>query len=172
MTRPLTGLVDRIIEREGGATLTEDPSDAGGLTKFGISQRAYPSLNIRSLTLDQARTIYLRDYFIAPGINQLPPEWHEQVFDAAVNHGPATAIKFLQRTCEAEVDGHLGPETVAKARQATGASAQLRYTEERLLFYLKLIVRKPTQLRFARGWIRRALHVLSLCLTSPSSTNS
>ncbi|HHV62978.1 MAG TPA: hypothetical protein GXX51_10120 [Firmicutes bacterium] len=47
------------MTHEGG--LPEDPRDPGGITKFGISLRSYPSLGadgIRNLTHDQAIAIY------------------------------------------------------------------------------------------------------------------
>ena len=39
-----------VIGHEGG--LVDHPADPGGLTKYGISKRAYPNLDIRNLTLD------------------------------------------------------------------------------------------------------------------------
>ena len=42
-----------IIESEGGERITDDPRDPGGLTKYGISQRAYPRLDIERLTRDE-----------------------------------------------------------------------------------------------------------------------
>lgn len=37
--------------------------DAGGLTRFGISSKAYPELNIEKLTLEAAQEIYKKDYW-------------------------------------------------------------------------------------------------------------
>ena len=53
-----------LIGEEGG--YVNDPADPGGETKFGISKRAYPQLDIKSLTLDQAKAIYRRDYWASP----------------------------------------------------------------------------------------------------------
>ena len=33
-------IIPMIIAAEGGAKVTKDPADPGGLTKYGISQRA------------------------------------------------------------------------------------------------------------------------------------
>jgi len=41
-----------VIGAEGG--YSNDPKDRGGETKYGISKRAYPYLDIPSLTLDNA----------------------------------------------------------------------------------------------------------------------
>ena len=44
--------IDPILAEEGG--LSNHPDDPGGLTKYGISQRSYPTLNIATLTLANA----------------------------------------------------------------------------------------------------------------------
>lgn len=49
------------IDHEGGCV--NHPEDPGGETKFGITKRSYPHLNIRDLTLDDARAIYRRDFW-------------------------------------------------------------------------------------------------------------
>jgi len=41
-----------ILQHEGG--YVNDPNDAGGATKYGISQRTYPNLDIANLTVAQA----------------------------------------------------------------------------------------------------------------------
>jgi Glycosyl hydrolase 108 len=41
----------------------EITKDAGGFTKFGISSNAYPNVNMKALTLEQAKHIYLMDYW-------------------------------------------------------------------------------------------------------------
>ena len=50
-------IIERVIESEGGSRITKDPSDAGGTTKYGISQRAYPDLDIESLTERDAKEV-------------------------------------------------------------------------------------------------------------------
>ena len=47
---------DRLISHEGG--YVNDPLDPGGETKFGISKRSYPTLDIAALTREDARAIY------------------------------------------------------------------------------------------------------------------
>ena len=42
--------ITAILTEEGG--LVNHSRDPGGLTKYGISQRSYPNLDIQSLTLD------------------------------------------------------------------------------------------------------------------------
>ena len=53
--------VEKVLKFEG--VLSNDKYDAGGLTKYGISKRMYPSLDIANLTQEQAVAIYKRDYW-------------------------------------------------------------------------------------------------------------
>jgi lysozyme family protein len=86
------------LQREGG--YVNDPDDPGGETNYGLSKRAYPDLDIRNLTLEQAAQIYRRDYWDAPGFGRLAevaPWVAIRLFDLGVNCGPVTAGKMLQR---------------------------------------------------------------------------
>jgi lysozyme family protein len=46
---------------EGG--LSQDPDDPGGTTKYGISARAHPEVDVRNLTLEDAKEIYRKEYW-------------------------------------------------------------------------------------------------------------
>lgn len=76
-----------VVSAEGG--YVNDPLDPGGETKFGISKRRYPQEDIKNLTLERARALYLRDYWKAQGCDAM--EWGKAllVFDCAVNGGHA-----------------------------------------------------------------------------------
>ena len=43
---------------------TKDP---GGETKFGVTKRTYPLENIKAMTLERAKVLYLRDCWGPPG---------------------------------------------------------------------------------------------------------
>lgn len=76
-----------VVGIEGG--YVNDPQDPGGETKFGLSKRANPDLDIANLTLEQAKARYLEKYWKGRGCDKLP--WTEAllVFDASVNGGNA-----------------------------------------------------------------------------------
>lgn len=76
-----------VIGVEGG--YTNNPADPGGETKFGISKRRYPDLDIKNLTIDQAKVLYKRDYWDEHDLDARP--WCESllVFDTSVNGGNA-----------------------------------------------------------------------------------
>ena len=84
---------DRLIGHEGG--YVNDSADPGGETKFGISKRSYPNVDIKNLTREQAKTIYLRDFWQPLG-EDAHPAVKFQAFDFAVNSGIQTAVRKLQ----------------------------------------------------------------------------
>lgn len=140
----------RTIGHEGG--YVDHPSDPGGRTKFGISQRAYPSIDIASLTIEQARAIYERDYWLAASCDKMPERIGIELFDAAVNHGVRPAVRMLQRALGVADDGVVGPVTIAAAHAVTDLSGLLmRFHGHRLLLQADL----PTWPAFGRGWARR-----------------
>lgn len=93
--------------------------DNGGPTKYGISQNAYPQLDIANLTLQQAQGIYKRDYWDRLGLDQIPNKYvAAEIFDTAVNTGTARATFIAQAACnylgkKISKDGNFGPQTVA-----------------------------------------------------------
>ncbi len=87
-----------LLKWEGG--YSDNPKDPGGTTKYGISQRAYPELNIKALTKKQAKEIYKRDYWLKAKCDELPFPIDMIVFDTAVNCGVRKAIQILElATC-------------------------------------------------------------------------
>ena len=138
-----------LIGHEGG--YVNHPDDPGGETKYGISKRSYPGLDIASLTLDDAKAIYRADYWDRVRGDELPDSITFQMFDAAVNHGHRNAIRILQAAVGANVDGILGPETIAKTWRTNAVLLAIRFNAARLDFYTTL----PTWATFGRGWTRR-----------------
>lgn len=138
-----------VIGHEGG--YSNHSKDPGGETKYGISKRAYPSVDIRNLTLDHAKEIYRRDYWDKLRLDELPDAIRFDLFDAAVNSGVKTAIKFLQKACEVIPDGIMGPQTVSAANSMNADKLDKRLSGQRLLYLVSLST-FPT---FGRGWVTR-----------------
>ena len=126
-----TTAIRNVIGREGG--LVDNPADRGGLTKYGISQSAYPKLDIASLTADQAAAIYKRDYWDAIKADQLDPAIREMAFDAAVNQG----VNWTKTALE-------------QAKGDPNVFLQLR--EQR---YRQIAAANPSQQQFLAGWLNR-----------------
>ena len=138
-----------VLRHEGG--LVNDPRDPGGLTNWGISQRAYPDVDIANLTPGGAGEIYRRDYWDQIKGDQLPDALSICLFDAAVNMGCDKAIRLLQKAVGVAVDGVLGVNTIRAATRLPDAVA--RFSAERALAY--------TGIRgfdiYGKGWLRRTI---------------
>jgi len=104
---------DKLLGHEGGYVF--NPADPGGETKWGISKRSYPNLDIKNLTVEDAKRIYWRDYWLRCGCEDLPRGLAFDVFDAAVNSGANQAARWLQTALGVRADGVIGPDTKAAA---------------------------------------------------------
>ncbi len=140
---------DRLIGHEGG--YVNDRRDPGGETKYGISKRSYPTVDIAGLSLEHAKTIYKRDYWDRMGCDDLQAALRFHLFDAAVNSGPGNAARWLQKTVGVAQDGVIGPITLRATAQCEAASLVARYCGVRLEFMASL----STWQTFGRGWARR-----------------
>jgi lysozyme family protein len=79
--------------------------DRGGLTKYGISSKYYPDLDIANLSLETAVSIYHKDYWLEVGCSHYPDPLAIVMFDTAVNCGVSSTARWLQTTlgeCGAE----------------------------------------------------------------------
>ena len=140
---------EKLIGHEGG--YTPGKGDPGGETKFGVSKRSYPALEISSLTLDDAKAIYMRDFWTPAGCDSVPTSIAFDLFDMAVNSGVSRAVKTLQRVAGTAEDGKIGPVTLAEVAQLDPVRAVARFNGVRLSFMVSLDV-WPT---FSRGWALR-----------------
>lgn len=152
-----------VVGREG--IYDDDPEDDGNWTggrqgqgelkgtKYGISAAAYPSLNIKALSLDAAKVIYRNDYWDKAGCSLLDPRVGFCVFDCAVNQGVGRAIRCLQRAAGVNDDGKIGPHTREAIARLDPTTAVEYFQAERILEYA-LAARWD---RFKRGWMRRVI---------------
>lgn len=145
--------LDWLLPWEGG--YVDDPDDLGGETKYGISKRAYPHLDIANLTSDQAGRIYHRDYWKAARCDQLPAGVAHMVFDAAVNHGAFRAQQLLQELVGTKVDGIIGPKSLAAVGGFSPSHLIARYGVRRARLYGRICRNNPTQFKFYEGWMNR-----------------
>jgi len=157
-----------LIGHEGG--FTQNPKDAGNWTggkvgvgvnkgtKYGIASNSYPNLDIKNLTLAQAKAIYKRDYWDKVKGDQLPSNLAFHVFDMAVNSGVSRAIKLLQKTVETTEDGIIGQKTLNAANLMNVNKSIQIYNANRLQFYTSL----KDFSTFGKGWTNRVANNLKL----------
>jgi lysozyme family protein len=182
----VTDIANEIIAREGG--YVNDPDDPGGATNYGVTIHTMRRLgldldgngrvdarDVRALSREQARDIFIEHYFNRPRIAELPDTVQPSVFDMYVNAG-GNAVKILQRLLgqmgqKVSVDGALGPQTIAAAHvaqaKAPGHFADA-YGIERRNYYYRLADARPASRKYARrrdggkgGWIKRAEEFIS-----------
>lgn len=149
----------RLMKYEG--VYSDDPDDAGGETKYGISQKAYPNINIKELRLEDAKLIYLRDYYVPMKISYIvDDELAWQVFDFGVNAGAGRSVKMLQNLVGAFPDGSIGKKTLAKIDEYYGGyPLWVNFVGERVKYYVYLTIKRPKNKKFKRGWLIRALEL-------------
>ena len=150
-------MIDKIISREGGAKITNDPTDPGGVTKYGISSKSHPGLDVANLTYEQAKDLYIKEYFVAPHLQLLPTALQEPVMDFGVHSGVMTAIRFLQKLCGVKQDGVIGDETLKSLAALSVADVVTAYRRERILFLAKQVVDAPPKAKYLVGWLNRVL---------------
>lgn len=142
-----------ILKHEGG--YVNNPKDPGGETKYGISKRAFPGLNIKELTVEDASAIYYHNYWIKLNLTNIKNEELKlHIFDMAVNAGIKTAIKLLQSIVGTTQDGVLGPRNEAKIGLYEGDIVE-EYKKARINYYNTLVKNKPQLQVFIKGWINR-----------------
>lgn len=152
-------IIDHVLESEGG--YVNDKHDAGGETNLGISKKAYPNLDIKNLSVDQAKQIYYEDYWVKSKAEQLPNQLREVYFDMVVNFGRRGATRVLQKACNGKntykikEDGLVGTATIGACKNLEPD----RLRAYRVLKFAKIVIRKPSQEKFWFGWFRRAVKV-------------
>ncbi len=151
-----------VLKMEGD--YTNDSADPGGETKFGISQKAYPALDIKNLTVDQAKEIYKKDYWEVCHCDELPKEFAISTFDMAVNQGTGKAKRLLQISLGVEVDGIIGQKTIAAAFKADISKVK-RFLAMRIAEYIKTILENPSLNTFAVNWSYRVISLSQIILS-------
>lgn len=86
--------LNKVLQSEGG--YSNDPNDPGGETNLGISKRAYPNVDIKSLTPETVAPIYKRDYWDRVAGDNLPSPLNYVAFDCAVNQGVGEAAILMR----------------------------------------------------------------------------
>ncbi len=157
-----------LLASEGGND--DDPSDHGGRTSRGITQREYDAwrsekrlfkLDVWKASDQDVGDIYYSEYW-QPWCDLIPVGTDYMFFDMCVNAGPSRAIILGQRALGVTADGRVGAVTRTAFRAAMTAPRDLakKYAEEKESFYRSL-----HQPKFLRGWLIRNKRVLGEALT-------
>jgi hypothetical protein len=122
-----------VVALEGGDKVVVD---SGGVTKYGISSRAHPTVDVRNLTLEQAKEIYRTEYWEETGCDGEGWPMNLVIFDCAVNQG------------------------VGEAKRV--AAEALDYVEAlfmRVVKYSDVAEKNHSLRQYFRGWIGRVVEI-------------
>lgn len=126
------------LKWEGGYVC--DSNDPGGETKWGISKRSYPDLDIRNLTPEKAAELYANDYWLPSGADGQQFPFCTAIFDTAVNCGVGRAASWLK------------------------SSPDVRsFIACRVDYYAGLAKKNPALQKFMRGWLNRVNDLKKFC---------
>lgn len=157
---------------EVGPTKDGSTVDTGGHTRWGISARAFPEVDIASLTVGGAAALYHSQYWHPLGLDDLR-SWRvaAKVFDIVVNLGPrqeggrltvGAGPKVAQRALahvgrDVVVDGLFGPKTRAALNDLPQLEALNALCVEQSRHYSRLALRDGAKYgRYEGGWLARA----------------
>ena len=149
-----SSVIEMVLHHECG--YVNHPSDPGGETRYGISKRAYPEIDIANLTEEDAEEIYFKEYWSKIKGEDLPSGVACAVMDYGVNSGVSRASKALQRACGIEKgDGIIGPHSLA-AVWATVKNEGEKYVIDEVTNLRREFIRSlSTYETFGKGWERR-----------------
>lgn len=132
-------IIAKILQHEGG--YVNDPDDLGGETKYGISKRSFPNVDIKNLTRQQAIEIYRKEYYEPLGIaNFKNINLALNYMDMAVNAGKVNAKKLLDQANTIKI--------------ATGGNIVDIYKSLRVDYYTKVAALRNNK-KFLAGWLNR-----------------
>ena len=152
-------IVSEILKHEGG--YVNHPADKGGPTKYGITQKTYPKLDIENLTKEQAADIYYRDWYLPLRCNEIADERVAlKLLDMAINFGASKAVRLFQQSLierghAIQATGRINAETVAAANKANPEKLLEVIRRRQADRYRAIIAADPSQAVFERGWMNR-----------------
>lgn len=131
-----------VVGLEGNES--NDPHDFGGHTKYGISQKSHPHVDIANLTLTEAKNIYRGEYWDNFRCDDLDYPVDIYMFDIAVNHrfdfakSVFEGIKCISDNCE----------------------KRIYMIRRRIKEYNRIAEQYESQRKFHRGWINRVSRLI------------
>ena len=152
-------IIDDVFKKEGG--YVNAPKDPGGETKYGISKKAFPNVDIKSLTKEDAKKIYMDNYWKPSKAESIPEKLRHIYFDMCVNFGIRGAGRVLQRACNGknkdkiEVDGKVGKQTINACKNLEVD----RLRSYRVLRFGQIVYKNKVMEKFWYGWYKRAMEV-------------
>lgn len=150
--------VELVLSNEGG--YVHNLADSGGETAFGISKRSYPSIDPKTLTIEQAKAIYKRDFWHPLYAELRSQEVANKLMDMSVNFGQGNSTIIVQKAlrglgCAIKQDGVFGRNTLAIVNQTDAQTLLTAIRKHQAMRYVAIVQKNPSQIAFLEGWLRR-----------------
>lgn len=153
--------INLVLSDEGG--YVNDKQDRGGETKYGISKKSHPNVDIAFLTRDQAKDIYRKEFWEKGNYDKIQDlALATKVFDIAVNVGVHEANLLLQRALRAsgrkdiKEDGVIGDIVLSAVNSSNPPILIAAFRSETAGYYRKIVGVRKAQQKFLHGWLNRA----------------
>ena len=151
-----------VLESEGG--YTNNPSDLGGATNYGITKSAWQNYlqrqvsddDIKNLSVNVAFNFYKKRYWDICECDYLPSGIDYCVFDFAVNSGCGRSAKFLQKILGVVCDGIIGNQTILACNNAKDKKIIIGAICAKRIEFLRAL---KTYSIFGKGWADRVQKV-------------
>jgi lysozyme family protein len=157
MTKNFRDCLELVLKAEGG--FVNHRQDPGGMTNLGVTKRVWEDWvghevdekAMRALTPAIVAPMYEMKYWRTSYCEKLPRGLDLLVFSMAVNAGAGRSVKLLQDAIGVVADGVIGPNTMAKIKEANAETLIDKFSEARIAFYKGL----KTFPVFGKGWLSR-----------------
>ena len=148
--------IKKTLESEGD--YSNNPSDSGKETRFGISKKAYPYEDISSLTIERAKELYKRDYWDkVAGDRIISQAIAESILDFSINAGISTSISLAQRVVKTTADGIIGQNTIAAINAMAPEYFLNCFAVLKVKRYISITESNSKNREFFFGWIKRTV---------------
>lgn len=165
-----------LIEKGEGSAYTDDPDDAGGPTKFGVTQKSYSQFlgfevtpeMMQALTVDDARPFYRNQYWAPLNCSRMKdPGIAIAVFDCGVLYGLVQTGVMVQQALNLtggllRTDGVIGDRTLDLLNKVSRVTLLVNLERFVLLRIDHLVKTHPRNEKFRAGWENRARRLLTL----------
>jgi uncharacterized protein (TIGR02594 family) len=170
---PFEVALEAILPLEGG--YTNHPRDPGGPTNKGITLAEYATFlgerrtkdseagliaKLKAIPDEHVRAIYRRSYWEPAQCPEVPLPIAVFLMDTAVLHGVPKARRYLQEALGVEVDGVLGPKTLAAAQKEKQVEVLKRFRDIRI----RQLKKSKNWDVFGEGWTSRVNAILEEAL--------
>ena len=163
----LENLLPFIEKWEGG--YVDDPQDLGGATNMGVTIGTWKTVgydkdgdgdidvdDLKQITREDMKECVLRPhYWNRCRADEIKSQAIANIMVDWVWASGVTGIKQVQALLGVKVDGIVGEKTLNAINSAQQRELFMRIKEARVAYVELICTKRPTNLRFRKGWLRR-----------------